>query len=319
MESDAAIICLTCRQPIAAEEEAVSCPECHAPHHRRCWESHAGCAMPGCPANPASRAQMPVAAPPPPMGAVPVTTGQPPSNGLAIASLVLGILGFCTAGITSIIGLILGIVALNNIKRDPRLAGGKGMAVAGVVVSAVLTPIILITVLASVMFPVFAKARVSARQVQCISNQKQIALGIQMYAQDHGQYPGRDWVTKVSPYLGGSQMMFTCPSDESGESEGVSYGYSAALTYPDGTGVMDEFVVSPSEVGATCDATPSQAYPAGGLIGDGATPESRHSRGIVVSYCDGHAKYIQDNLASADESSEVYRIFYRPREEGWLK
>src|SRR5438876_12208975 len=53
-------------------------------------------------------------------------------QGLAIASLVLGISGFafiCFAPIVSTVGLVLGIVALVKISRYPFEYGGKGMAV----------------------------------------------------------------------------------------------------------------------------------------------------------------------------------------------
>jgi len=53
------------------------------------------------------------------------------TNGLAIASLVLGILWLFWLG--SLVGLILGLVALKQIKV--RNQGGRGIAIAGVVLS----------------------------------------------------------------------------------------------------------------------------------------------------------------------------------------
>jgi hypothetical protein len=61
-------------------------------------------------------------------GFVPVTR----TNGLAIASLVLGILWLAWLG--SLVGLVLGLVALKQIKN--RNQGGRGIAIAGVVLSA---------------------------------------------------------------------------------------------------------------------------------------------------------------------------------------
>jgi uncharacterized membrane protein len=58
---------------------------------------------------------------------VPVTK----TNGLAIASLVLGILWLFWLG--SLVGLVLGLVALKQIKD--RNQGGRGIAIAGVVLS----------------------------------------------------------------------------------------------------------------------------------------------------------------------------------------
>jgi hypothetical protein len=65
--------------------------------------------------------------PPPAPGFVPVTR----TNGLAIASLVLGILWLFWLG--SLVGLVLGLVALKQIKD--RNQGGRGIAIAGVVLS----------------------------------------------------------------------------------------------------------------------------------------------------------------------------------------
>ena len=59
------------------------------------------------------------------------------TNGMAIASMVLGIAGWvlCAGGgIGSIVGLILGIVALNQIKKNPNQEG-KGMAIAGIILN----------------------------------------------------------------------------------------------------------------------------------------------------------------------------------------
>jgi len=52
------------------------------------------------------------------------------TNGLAVASLVLGIVSLC--GIGSILAIIFGFVSMNQINGDPSQRG-KGMAIAGVV------------------------------------------------------------------------------------------------------------------------------------------------------------------------------------------
>lgn len=74
---------------------------------------------------------MPYPVPPQPAGLVPGQALPPPdkrpTNGFAIASLVFGLLG----GV--LLGVIFGCVALSQIKRDGRR--GRGMAVAGLVLS----------------------------------------------------------------------------------------------------------------------------------------------------------------------------------------
>src|SRR5437867_12055333 len=50
-----------------------------------------------------------------------------------------------------------------------------------------LVVIAIIAILAAILFPVFAQARDKARQTACISNMKQIGLGLTMYAQDYDE------------------------------------------------------------------------------------------------------------------------------------
>lgn len=56
------------------------------------------------------------------------------TNGLAIGSLIASILGLCTC-IGAIVGIILGIIALNQIKE--RGGEGRGLALSGIWVGAV--------------------------------------------------------------------------------------------------------------------------------------------------------------------------------------
>jgi prepilin-type N-terminal cleavage/methylation domain-containing protein/prepilin-type processing-associated H-X9-DG protein len=50
-----------------------------------------------------------------------------------------------------------------------------------------LVVIAIIAILAAILFPVFAKAREKARQTSCLSNLKQIATAVIMYAQDYDE------------------------------------------------------------------------------------------------------------------------------------
>ncbi|MGO4617960.1 DUF4190 domain-containing protein [Nocardia sp. 2YAB30] len=52
------------------------------------------------------------------------------TNGVAIGALISSLVGFVTCGIGSIVGIILGAVALNQIKQSGQ--EGRGMALAGV-------------------------------------------------------------------------------------------------------------------------------------------------------------------------------------------
>ena len=59
---------------------------------------------------------------------------QPPStNGLAIASLVLGVVGWIPCGAGSIVAIVLGFVARSQIRASQGRQGGDGLALAGIV------------------------------------------------------------------------------------------------------------------------------------------------------------------------------------------
>jgi len=52
-----------------------------------------------------------------------------------------------------------------------------------------LVVIAIIGILAAMLFPVFARARESARKTQCLANVKNIAMGIQIYLTDYDRFP----------------------------------------------------------------------------------------------------------------------------------
>ncbi len=74
----------------------------------------------------------------PPGGAPPGYPASKPSNGPGIASLVLGIIGVLSfwlfiGGLLGVIGLVLGII---GIKKARRIDNGKGISIAGTILSA---------------------------------------------------------------------------------------------------------------------------------------------------------------------------------------
>ncbi len=80
-------------------------------------------------------ASQPVAPPPAPVAyGAPVATGSP-ANGMAIAALILSIIWL--AGLGSILAIILGIVALRQIRESDGAQGGRGMAISGIVIGVI--------------------------------------------------------------------------------------------------------------------------------------------------------------------------------------
>lgn len=66
------------------------------------------------------------------------------NNGMAVASMVLGIVSVCI-GICAPIALILGLVALSQIKKTGQ--PGKGMAITGVILGAIFTFLMIIGII----------------------------------------------------------------------------------------------------------------------------------------------------------------------------
>jgi len=66
--------------------------------------------------------------------------------------------------------------------------------VSGFTLIELLVVVAIISILASILFPVFARARENARRASCMSNLKQIGLGMMMYVQDNDErYPKYSW------------------------------------------------------------------------------------------------------------------------------
>lgn len=121
-----------------------------------------------------------------------------------------------------------------------------------------LVVIAIIALLAAILFPVFARARENARRSACMSNLKQLGIGMAMYMQDYDEifpthYNGTQrWPQMMMPYVKSAQI-FACPdrtdaqyrftgtSDSNGYTTAgfVGYGMNYWLNsyYPNSAGV----------------------------------------------------------------------------------
>lgn len=213
----------------------------------------------------------------------PIGTPPPPAmgtSGMGIASLVLGLLGFCTFGVTALLGLVFGVVALVQGRRRPEGARADALAIAGLAASAL--AIITIPIPAAIMFPVFAKARDKARTAACMSNLKQLSMGMMMYAQDADERMPREdnWGDALWPYTKNTQI-FHCPSTPI-DSKG-NYCYNAQLS---GAAIKD--FTAPAQTAAIFDAKEGWNQSGGAELA-----EARHGGGLNVAFADGHVKYLR--------------------------
>lgn len=112
-----------------------------------------------------------------------------------------------------------------------------------------LVVIAIIAILAAILFPVFASARVKARQSACGSNLRQIGMGLRMYADDWdggvpesthtgGGAQDRCWIFQLKPYLANCDEIRLCPSDpqirERKLNNGSSYILNEYIVVPEG-------------------------------------------------------------------------------------
>lgn len=208
---------------------------------------------------------------------------------------------------------------------------------AGFTLIELLVVIAIIAILASMLFPTFSRAREQARKSVCISNLRQIGLGVLQYTQDYDErypsgypfwgttalFPGmndRDsLVNVVNPYIKSTQI-WACPSWQgryvnaaatSFEGKG---NYSFVTLYANGTaypiiGIPDT-AQSPASLAAVdkpgeypmlfCGLAPQQGTPlmnAHAGVSEDAWAAGTTIGGASILYADGHSKYSPIDVA----------------------
>ncbi|MHB9130603.1 MAG: DUF4190 domain-containing protein [Armatimonadota bacterium] len=308
--------CPYCELQIAANSQVVVCPQCRTPQHQSCWQANGGCSAHGCAGKvadtgPVSVSAAQIAAPPTAMltpSAPPPTpvmqrpgapVGQPKTmqamglkprtNGLATASLVLGLCGLVTCGLTSLVGLILGIVAKGQIKTSQGLQTGDGMATGGIVASSV---ILVLMLLPALLFPVFAKARTKARgttyTATCMNTQRQFAAALSMYVEDNrNALPSSTF--DLANYTG---TVAHCPSCKV---QGIGYNSNLAgvpftqIGNPGYTVLMADCMDGNETIMSAQDIAVGRHDP---QSANGSS--SSFGKGFVAAFTDGHVEWMTD-------------------------
>ncbi len=210
----------------------------------------------------------------------PMPVGASKTSGLAVTSLVLGILGAFTCGLTSVFGLITGIVAMVKIKNSRGAVGGNGFALAGTIVSAVF--LFLIPVFAAMMLPALAAAKQKAQLITCINNEKQLALAMRIYAGDNGDHlpPAATWCDAIKGSVG-SDKVFKCVA--ANPSSPCGYAFNSKLAG------LEEGKIDPRTVMLFESDGGWNANGGSELMID----RSRHARMIVVAFADGSVQQLR--------------------------
>ena len=174
-----------------------------------------------------------------------------------------------------------------------------------------LVVIAIIAILAAILFPVFARAREKARQTSCLSNVKQITVGIQMYTQDYNEMlpRARFWdsanlqhylyTRAIRPYVMNEQL-FICPShggaeyaEDWGSSPNrmnLSYGFNWDNN---GSDAKLANIMRPSETILLADAQGYLFRPELNPVvseTENSRIQPRHNQQANLGFVDGHAK-----------------------------
>jgi len=180
----------------------------------------------------------------------------------------------------------------------------------------------IISILASILFPVFSRAIDKAKATQCLSNVKQVQLATMMYSQDYDQcYPPAPyldasgttqvWQDVLQPYIESYQIM-VCPAIPD-----QKIGYAINYWIIGSGGAMahrSAEKVTYSDATVQGGAVPWYMYNHGGTDPDpdgdsatvGATPDARHNEGANFAYADGHAKWSRVEAAGVSEWSRAW-------------
>lgn len=194
-----------------------------------------------------------------------------------------------------------------------------------------LVVIAIIAILAAILFPVFAQAREKARQTQCVSNLRNSATAVLMYAQDYDETMPMSFyymvgtnnlpcamtmLSLVAPYLKNKDV-YRCPSEPDaydvdaefkalipgGECGGFtkigySYNYGVFLTTRvDRPALPLSSVVLASETTMISDADlvlfEGSCRAAMNIRQGDAPVRPRHNEMVNANYVDGHTKTIK--------------------------
>ena len=216
---------------------------------------------------------------------------------------------------------------------------------AGFTLIELLVVIAIIAILAAILFPVFAKAREKARQTSCLSNCKQLGLGLYQYTQDYDEhYPYMPYNGGAGPGLGyminsyiANQQIWKCPDDSINTgavnatfTSGVSYAYNEWWIGSSFGGTTPETLAAVQAPATGCALwgawTPvswiadntgtfnrAEGYPVAN--GGNATTAAAHNNGGNFLFCDGHAKWqpgsdILQAQLNAQANPAVAGLFY---------
>jgi type IV pilus assembly protein PilA len=139
----------------------------------------------------------------------------PATNGKAIASLALGL--FFLIPFLSVIAVVLGHLALSEIRKSAGTMKGEGLAVAGLVLGYIGSGLFLILIVAAIAIPNLLRARIAANEAAAVQSIRTLNQAEARYLATH---PGKGYTCELSE-LEASQLIFGPLT--SGSQDGYSF------------------------------------------------------------------------------------------------
>ncbi|TKJ38888.1 MAG: hypothetical protein CEE38_04105 [Planctomycetes bacterium B3_Pla] len=200
------------------------------------------------------------------------------TSGLAIASLVLGLLSPLTCFLTAIPAIILGIVSLVKISGSAGRLKGSGLAIAGIAVPPVCLP--LVAIMMGILMPALARTRQFAFRIVCSTNMVALSKAMLIYSNDYGQNPTPEkWCDLLIEHVEVTPEMFRCKGAPEGPS---NYAINKHLEEFDGA--------APAGTVLLFETYPGWNQAGGPEI---LTTENHEGDGCNIVFVDGHAEFVR--------------------------
>ena len=194
--------------------------------------------------------------------------------------------------------------------------------------------IAVIGILVSLLLPTLGKARERSRDAVCVSNQKQLALGLFMYAEDNDKYvPATStWRELIFPYLNAERQddpVYNCPLSKiehvTWTEQGIGYNKRMGQLVNDRANAHNDVIVktvmvsNPSETIFLADTNdnftqnhslwkrlvlPSEEPQRVHTVSD------RHRNGLNVQWVDGHVNWNAKNYIFVGNGSPSEDYYY---------